>query len=77
MRLDAVEELFQKQHARETLRSALNSIYASNGLAAASHMARFMPVTAMPCVSLSDLPEVLEASRCAESARIPAHCCEP
>ena len=61
-RLDAVEELFKKQHARETLRSALNSIYDIERLC--SRIA-YGTVHARDCdalrASLSHLPEVLEA----------------
>ena len=61
-RLDAVEELFKKQHARETLRNALNSIYDIERLC--SRIA-YGTVHARDCdalrTSLGRLPEVLDA----------------
>lgn len=61
-RLDAVEELFKKQHAREVLRNALNSIYDIERLC--SRIA-YGTIHARDCdalrASLGRLPEVLEA----------------
>lgn len=61
-RLDAVEELFKKQHVRETLRSALNSIYDIERLC--SRIA-YGTVHARDCdalrASLGCLPGVIEA----------------
>ncbi len=68
-RLDAVEELLKKQHARETLRTALNSIYDVERLC--SRIA-YGTVHARDCdalrASLSRLPEVLNAVNHLEAA---------
>lgn len=48
-RLDAVEELFKNSMRGRRCAARSIQFMILNGSAAASHMARFMPVTAMPC----------------------------